>query len=95
MVDADPVNPMRIVWEMSQRLPDDAIVTADSGSVGQLVRAGAADAGEMRGSLSGTLATMGAGVPYAIGAKFAHPRAAGRRVDGRRRDADERAWPSC
>ena len=27
----------------------------------------------MRGSLSGTLATMGAGVPYAIGAKFAHP----------------------
>jgi pyruvate dehydrogenase (quinone) len=33
MVDADPVNPMRIVWEMSQVLPDDAIVTADSGSV--------------------------------------------------------------
>ncbi len=33
MVDADPVNPMRIVWELSQRLPDDAIVTADSGSV--------------------------------------------------------------
>jgi pyruvate dehydrogenase (quinone) len=29
--------------------------------------------GEMRGSLSGTLATMGPGVPYAIGAKFAHP----------------------
>ncbi|GAA1427063.1 hypothetical protein GCM10009601_37540 [Streptomyces thermospinosisporus] len=27
----------------------------------------------MRGSLSGTLATMGCGVPYAIGAKFAHP----------------------
>src|SRR5215212_6831748 len=33
MVDADPVNPMRIVWEMSQVLPDDAIITADSGSV--------------------------------------------------------------
>ena len=27
----------------------------------------------MRGSLSGNLATMGPGVPYAIGAKFAHP----------------------
>ena len=27
----------------------------------------------MMGSLSGTLATMGAGVPYAIAAKFAHP----------------------
>ncbi|MGI5131584.1 thiamine pyrophosphate-requiring protein [Pseudonocardia sp. CA-107938] len=73
LVDADPVNPMRIVWELSNRLPDDAIVTADSGSVANWyarclrMRAGT------RGSLSGTLATMGAGVPYAIGAKFAHP----------------------
>ena len=41
---------------------------------GQLVRPPAADPGRrMRGSLSGTLATMGAAVPYAIGAKFAHP----------------------
>jgi len=29
--------------------------------------------GAMRGSLSGNLATMGPGVPYAIGAKFGHP----------------------
>jgi pyruvate dehydrogenase (quinone) len=72
-VDADPVNPMRIMWELSPRLPEDAIVTADSGSAAnwyaRLVRL----RGSMRGSLSGTLATMGAGVPYAIGAKFAHP----------------------
>ncbi|MEU7530602.1 thiamine pyrophosphate-requiring protein [Saccharothrix sp. NPDC042600] len=71
--DADPVNPMRIAWELSERLPEDAIVTADSGSAAnwyaRLVRL----RGRMRGSLSGTLATMGAGVPYAIGAKFAHP----------------------
>ncbi|QQQ74667.1 thiamine pyrophosphate-requiring protein [Saccharothrix sp. 6-C] len=72
-VDAEPVNPMRIMWELSPRLPEDAIVTADSGSAAnwyaRLVRL----RGRMRGSLSGTLATMGAGVPYAIGAKFAHP----------------------
>ncbi|SEE75090.1 thiamine pyrophosphate-requiring protein [Jiangella alba] len=73
MVDARPVNPMRIVHELSLRIPDDAIVTADSGSstnwYARLLRMH----GSMRGSLSGTLATMGAGVPYAIGAKFAHP----------------------
>ncbi|RIQ11003.1 thiamine pyrophosphate-requiring protein [Jiangella rhizosphaerae] len=73
MVDAKPVNPMRIVHELSLRIPDDAIVTADSGSstnwYARLLRM----RGTMRGSLSGTLATMGAGVPYAIGAKFAHP----------------------
>ncbi|TDE14923.1 thiamine pyrophosphate-requiring protein [Jiangella asiatica] len=73
MMDARPVNPMRIVHELSLRVPDDAIVTADSGSsttwYARLLRM----RGRMRGSLSGTLATMGAGVPYAIGAKFAHP----------------------
>jgi pyruvate dehydrogenase (quinone) len=72
-VDADPVNPMRIVWELSQRLPDDAIVTADSGSVANWYAKCLRMRSGMRGSLSGTLATMGAGVPYAIGAKFAHP----------------------
>ena len=73
MVDADPVNPMRIFWELSERLPHNAIVAADSGSAAnwyaRLLRFG----GEMRGSLSGTLATMGPGVPYVIGAKWAHP----------------------
>ena len=73
MVDADPVNPMRIVWEMSQVLPDDAIITADSGSVANWYAKVLRMRRGMRGSLSGTLATMGAGVPYAIGAKFAHP----------------------
>ena len=73
MLEAKPVNPMRIVWELSQRLPDNAIVTADSGSAAnwyaRLLRIRA----DVRGSLSGTLATMGPAVPYAIGAKFAHP----------------------
>ncbi len=73
MVDADPVNPMRIVWELSSRIPDDAIVTADSGSAANWYARHLRMRGRMRGSLSGTLATMGAAVPYAIGAKFAHP----------------------
>ncbi|MEU4596301.1 thiamine pyrophosphate-requiring protein [Nocardia sp. NPDC023988] len=73
MLDAEPANPMRIVWELSQRIPDDAIVTADSGSSTTWYARCLRMRGTMRGSLSGTLASMGAGVPYAIGAKFAHP----------------------
>jgi pyruvate dehydrogenase (quinone) len=73
MVDADPVNPMRVVHELSKRVPEDAIVTADSGSATNWYARHLRMRGRMRGSLSGTLATMGCGVPYAIGAKFAHP----------------------
>jgi pyruvate dehydrogenase (quinone) len=73
MVDAKPVNPMRVVWELSERLPDDAIVTADSGSVANWYARDLRIRGRMRCSLSGTLATMGPAVPYAIGAKFACP----------------------
>jgi len=73
MVEADPVNPMRIVWELSARLPEDAVVTADSGSAANWYARHLRMRGRMRGSLSGTLATMGPAVPYAIGAKFADP----------------------
>nr|WP_199037780.1 thiamine pyrophosphate-requiring protein [Glycomyces salinus] len=73
MVEADPVNPIRVVHELSQRIPDDAIVTADSGSSTNWYARNLKFRGTMRGSLSGTLATMGCAVPYAIGAKFAHP----------------------
>jgi len=70
---ADPVNPQRVVWEMSPRLPADAIITSDSGSCANWY---ARDLRIKRGqmaSLSGGLASMGAAVPYAIAAKFAHP----------------------
>jgi pyruvate dehydrogenase (quinone) len=73
MVDAKPVNPMRVVHELSARIPHDAIVTADSGSSTNWYARNLRMRGRMRGSLSGTLATMGPGVPYAIGAKFACP----------------------
>ena len=72
-VQADPVNPMLVFRELSARLPMDAIVTADSGSSANWYARQLRFRGQMRGSLSGNLATMGAGVPYGIGAKFGHP----------------------
>jgi pyruvate dehydrogenase (quinone) len=73
MTRAHPVNPQRVVWEMSPRLPDNAIVTSDSGSCANwYARDYRVKRGQM-GSVSGGLASMGAAVPYAIGAKFAHP----------------------
>ena len=72
-VAADPVNPMLVFRELSARLPMDAIVTADSGSSANWYARQLRFRGDMRGSLSGNLATMGPGVPYGIGAKFGHP----------------------
>jgi pyruvate dehydrogenase (quinone) len=69
----DQVNPQRVAWELGKRLPDNAILTADSGSSTtwwaryMRLRSG------MKASLSGNLATMGPGTPYAIAAKFAFP----------------------
>jgi pyruvate dehydrogenase (quinone) len=71
--EADPINPQRLFWELSKYLPPDAIVSSDSGSAANWY---ARDVKLGRGhmaSLSGTLATMGPGVPYAIAAKFTHP----------------------
>ncbi|HEX2177140.1 MAG TPA: thiamine pyrophosphate-requiring protein, partial [Nocardioidaceae bacterium] len=69
-VEADPINPMRIFTELSTRLPDNVIVTSDSGSAANWYARNLRFRDGMRGSLSGTLATMGPGVPYLIGAKF-------------------------
>jgi pyruvate dehydrogenase (quinone) len=73
MVEADPVNPMRLFHELSTRLPANAIVAADSGSSANWYARQLRFHGDIRGSLSGNLATMGPGVPYGIGAKFGHP----------------------
>ena len=73
MVEADPINPMRLFHELSSRLPGNAIVAADSGSSANWYARHLRFHGGMLGSLSGNLATMGPGVPYGIGAKFGHP----------------------
>jgi pyruvate dehydrogenase (quinone) len=70
---AEPLNPQLLFHELSKRLPDNAILTSDSGSSTDWwarhlrLRAG------MKTALSGTLATMCPAVPYALAAKFAYP----------------------
>ena len=71
--DADPINPQRVFWELSSRLPDNCILSADSGSAANWYARDLKLRQGMMASLSGTLATMGPGVPYAIAAKFAYP----------------------
>lgn len=73
MDSADPINPQRLFWELSPRLPDNCIVSSDSGSSANWYARDLKFRRGMMGSLSGTLATMGPGVPYAIAAKFAFP----------------------
>jgi pyruvate dehydrogenase (quinone) len=73
MNSAEPINPQRVFWELSPRLPDRCILTADSGSAANWYARDIKIREGMMASLSGTLATMGPGVPYAIAAKFCHP----------------------
>jgi pyruvate dehydrogenase (quinone) len=73
MQPADPINPQRIFWELSPRLPDRCIIAGDSGSHTNWYARDVKLRRGMMASLSGGLATMGSGMPYAIGAKFAHP----------------------
>jgi pyruvate dehydrogenase (quinone) len=67
------INPQAVMAALSDRLPDKAILTADSGSGTNWWARHLAVRSDTRASLSGTLATMGPGVPYAIGARFAYP----------------------
>lgn len=73
MNDANPINPQRVFWELSSRLPDHCILTSDSGSAANWFARDLKIRQGMKASLSGTLATMCPGVPYAIAAKFAFP----------------------
>ncbi len=73
MNDADPINPQRIFFELSKRLPDDCIITADSGTCANWFGRNLKAKETMKASLSGNLATMIPGLPYAIAAKFAFP----------------------
>jgi pyruvate dehydrogenase (quinone) len=73
MLDADPVNPQRVFWELNDVLPDRAIVTADSGSGTNWWARELRLREGMRAALSGTLATMCPAMPYAVAAKFAYP----------------------
>ncbi len=71
--DANPINPQRVFWELSPRLPDRCILSSDSGSSANWFARDLKVRRGMMASLSGNLATMGPGVPYAVAAKFAFP----------------------
>jgi pyruvate dehydrogenase (quinone) len=72
-VAANPINPQLVFWELSPRLPDDCMLTADSGSSAGWFARDLRFRPSMTATVSGGLASMGCGVPYAIAAKFAHP----------------------
>jgi pyruvate dehydrogenase (quinone) len=73
MNSANPLNPQRVFWELSPRLPDNAIITADSGSVANWYARDLKMRRGMKASLSGGLASLGAGTPYAVAGKMAYP----------------------
>jgi pyruvate dehydrogenase (quinone) len=70
---ADPLNPLRVIWELDQRIPDQAILTGDSGTAAYWLGRDIRLRRGMKASVSGSLATMGCGVPYALAAKLAFP----------------------
>jgi pyruvate dehydrogenase (quinone) len=73
MNEADPLNPQRVFWELSPRLPEQCIIACDTGSGTNWFARDIKIRRGMMASVSGSLATMGPGIPYAIAAKFAHP----------------------
>jgi pyruvate dehydrogenase (quinone) len=73
MESASPINPQRVFRELSPLLPDDVIMTGDSGSVANWYARDIRIRRGMMGSLSGGLASLGAATPYAVAAKMAHP----------------------
>lgn len=73
MASAQPLNPQRVFWELSSRLPENAIITADSGSVANWYARDLKMRRGMKASLSGGLASLGAGTPYAMAGKMAFP----------------------
>ncbi|ACM19226.1 2-oxoacid decarboxylase/dehydrogenase, putative [Geotalea daltonii FRC-32] len=72
-VSATPINPQRLFWELSSRLPDHAIITCDSGSAANWYARDLKIRRGMMASLSGTLSTMCPGIPYALAAKINNP----------------------
>jgi len=73
MKEAEPLNPQRVFWELSPRLPDRAMLACDTGSTVYWYSRDLKLREGMLAAHSGSLASMGAAMPYAIAAKFAYP----------------------
>jgi pyruvate dehydrogenase (quinone) len=68
-----PMKPQVVTYALNKLLRDDAIVSADSGTIATWAARYIDVRGEMQFSLSGTLATMANGLPYSVGAAIAYP----------------------
>ncbi len=68
-----PMKPQVVTYQLNKLLADDAIVTADSGTIATWAARYIEIRGDMKFSLSGTLATMANGLPYSVGAAVAYP----------------------
>ena len=73
MHESNPLNPQRVFWELSPRLPENVLLAGDSGSSTVWYARHLRLRRGMLATLSGTLATMGSALPYALAAKFAYP----------------------
>src|SRR5204863_5872944 len=73
MNEADPINPERVFYELSPRLPDNSILCVDTGTASNWFARDIRIRRGMMASGSGNLATMGPAMPYAVAAKFAYP----------------------
>ena len=73
MEDAEPLNPQRVFWELSPRLPDRAMIACDTGTTVHWYSRDLKLRKGMQAAHSGNLASMGAAMPYALAAKFAYP----------------------
>ena len=69
----DPVHPQRLMAAIDRIASDDAILTCDSGTIATWAARHFQIRGRREFFLSGNLATMAPGLPYAIGAQVAHP----------------------
>ncbi|ASK35734.1 thiamine pyrophosphate-requiring protein [Alcanivorax sp. N3-2A] len=70
---AEPLNPQKLFWELSPRLPEGVRLAADVGTATDWYSRFLKVGGHAIGSTSGGHASMGNGIPYALAAKFAAP----------------------
>jgi pyruvate dehydrogenase (quinone) len=74
MSEAKPMRPQVVAYELGKRLSHDAIVSCDSGTIATWFARHIPARGNQMHSLSGNLATMACGLPYAIAAQVAYPK---------------------
>lgn len=72
-IEADPIQPQRLMAVIDRLAADDAILTSDSGTIATWAARHFTIRGDREFYLSGNLATMAPGLPYTIANQWAHP----------------------